>query len=338
MRVEPLGGATALVAAISFTAPSHATHDRFRDRIVVPQNNALTFVDELGATQVSAPFPPEFGGALGRLAPTGDGRIYMVFRDKPVLYLDSAGSWQTLLDIDGTTPFVLGSLSDFGAAIFDANEDALLVLGPGSGADVGKTIVRRLALSQDGTKLLNPVAAVVQDLVDGSEVVGGLTAAPNGMAMLSVDDNSNTEQPRFWLLDPATLALSVHTTNEHFGVGAQSSGGWSEVLGRAVALNTLTDQIRAYEAPEGGEGIVIASGVSSAGGSAESTRLLVIGGMTIGTPGSPGDLNGDGVVDGADLGLVLSEWGPCPGCASDLNGDGIVDGADLGLLLAEWGS
>ena len=49
-----------------------------------------------------------------------------------------------------------------------------------------------------------------------------------------------------------------------------------------------------------------------------------------------GDLNGDTIVDGADLGLLLGAWGNGPGPA-DLNGDGNVDGADLGLLLGAWG-
>lgn len=48
-----------------------------------------------------------------------------------------------------------------------------------------------------------------------------------------------------------------------------------------------------------------------------------------------GDLNGDCVVDGADLGLLLSAWGDAGGPA-DLNNDGVVDGADLGLLLSEF--
>lgn len=52
----------------------------------------------------------------------------------------------------------------------------------------------------------------------------------------------------------------------------------------------------------------------------------------------PGDLNGDGTVDGADLGLLLAAWGTTGGCPSaDLNEDGTVDGADLGLQLAAWG-
>ncbi|MFO0872545.1 MAG: hypothetical protein U0575_01050 [Phycisphaerales bacterium] len=50
----------------------------------------------------------------------------------------------------------------------------------------------------------------------------------------------------------------------------------------------------------------------------------------------PEDLNGDGVVDGADMGFLLSEWGSTDSVA-DLNGDGTVDSADLGLLLAGWG-
>jgi hypothetical protein len=48
-----------------------------------------------------------------------------------------------------------------------------------------------------------------------------------------------------------------------------------------------------------------------------------------------GDLNGDGVVDGADLGLLLGSW-DTNDPAADLNEDGIVDGADLGLLLGFW--
>jgi hypothetical protein len=59
--------------------------------------------------------------------------------------------------------------------------------------------------------------------------------------------------------------------------------------------------------------------------------------VTLWGPGAPavlGDLNGDGVVSGADLGILLANWGtPGPG---DLNGDGNVDGADLGALLANW--
>ncbi len=50
------------------------------------------------------------------------------------------------------------------------------------------------------------------------------------------------------------------------------------------------------------------------------------------------DLNADALVAGADLGVLLSQWGPASaGTVSDLNRDGNVDGADLGYLLANWG-
>ncbi len=52
------------------------------------------------------------------------------------------------------------------------------------------------------------------------------------------------------------------------------------------------------------------------------------------TSSIPGDFNGDGIVDGADLGTLLSGWGQ-PG-VTDLNGDGATDGADLGIFLGFW--
>ena len=52
----------------------------------------------------------------------------------------------------------------------------------------------------------------------------------------------------------------------------------------------------------------------------------------------PGDIYRNGRVDGADLGALLSEWGPVtPLTNSDLDGNGQVNGADLGILLAYWG-
>ena len=50
----------------------------------------------------------------------------------------------------------------------------------------------------------------------------------------------------------------------------------------------------------------------------------------------PGDVDADGTVGGADIGLLLAAWGS-PGGEADLDESGIVDGEDLGLLLAAWG-
>ncbi len=58
-----------------------------------------------------------------------------------------------------------------------------------------------------------------------------------------------------------------------------------------------------------------------------------------------GDLDCNGVVDGADLARLLGDWGLCNGCIGDLAGagddqkvaNGRVDGQDLTIILGGWG-
>jgi hypothetical protein len=61
---------------------------------------------------------------------------------------------------------------------------------------------------------------------------------------------------------------------------------------------------------------------------------------TVACPRHSPDINGDCVVGGADLGVLLSQWGTCgaANCLADLNGNGSVEGSDLGLLLSAWGT
>jgi hypothetical protein len=63
-------------------------------------------------------------------------------------------------------------------------------------------------------------------------------------------------------------------------------------------------------------------------------------GSTSAPCGCAADLDGNGVVNGADLGVMLSSWGISgqqSAHSADLNGDGLVNGADLGVLLSTWG-
>lgn len=54
-------------------------------------------------------------------------------------------------------------------------------------------------------------------------------------------------------------------------------------------------------------------------------------------PSQVGDLDGDGVVNAADLSILLGSWGSCAGsCPADLDGDGSVGASDLGILLGQW--
>lgn len=52
------------------------------------------------------------------------------------------------------------------------------------------------------------------------------------------------------------------------------------------------------------------------------------------------DLNADGLVDGADLTVLLGQWGACEAwsgdCVADLDRDGTIGGGDISILLGQW--
>ena len=52
----------------------------------------------------------------------------------------------------------------------------------------------------------------------------------------------------------------------------------------------------------------------------------------------PADVDGNRVVDGADIALLLLDFGPCAGCPADLDGSDAVDSADVSVLLLEFGA
>ena len=79
-------------------------------------------------------------------------------------------------------------------------------------------------------------------------------------------------------------------------------------------VDGLGGLITAAEYPVGGEGRIVRRDVAA-------------------------DVNGDGVVNGADLALIFADWGQCTSsgnCLSDITGDGMVDGADLGYVAGFW--
>ncbi|MBL9150013.1 MAG: hypothetical protein JNM94_15100 [Phycisphaerae bacterium] len=77
---------------------------------------------------------------------------------------------------------------------------------------------------------------------------------------------------------------------------------------------------------------VVALGGASGGGASTAGQPGTIGFFS----DRFGDANGDCMVDGADLAILLGSWGSCEGCPVDLNDDGVVDGADLAILLGAW--
>ena len=78
--------------------------------------------------------------------------------------------------------------------------------------------------------------------------------------------------------------------------------------------------------------------VCSARWASDTKAAIVVGSRVEQIAPCPGDLNADRRLDGADIGILLDQWGPASLVSvADINRDGIVNGADLGLLLTYWG-
>ena len=116
------------------------------------------------------------------------------------------------------------------------------------------------------------------------------------------------------------------TTLETVGpTGTEVNGGWIFKEFRVASVVAATNQVRVrFIAEDLGTGSLIEAAV-------DEVRMRVVEC----TPPNPSDLDGNGIVDGADLGILLASWGTSgPG---DVDGNGVVDGSDLGTLLGSWG-
>jgi hypothetical protein len=86
----------------------------------------------------------------------------------------------------------------------------------------------------------------------------------------------------------------------------------------------------------GGAGLRLRWSGPNVGTQAIPAERLAHGGEVVVSP----DLDGNGMVNGADLAILLGAWGDCGDCGScpaDFDGDCVVGGADLAVLLGAWG-
>lgn len=133
---------------------------------------------------------------------------------------------------------------------------------------------------------------------------------------------------------PAVLALAGTLTPVEGGllvtVAAAADGtGPLPALGK---LTAMPFDMPTY-LPPGSTAHLLVTGAFGEGSISSNLNAHLV---ALGTPASiVGDFNGDGVVNGADLGALLAVWGTSGG---DLDGDGTTGGSDLGILLTNWSS
>ena len=168
----------------------------------------------------------------------------------------------------------------------------------------------------------------------------------------------------------AEQTIAVESSGEQLRVTMSFTDAPAELFASSAAVNDIDLEV---VSPSGvayrGNVFDTANGVSITGGSwdainnveqvhidspevGEWTVRIIGRGVNVGTQGyalvatgdfadatSPcvGDINGDSVIDGADLGHLLGSWNQVRSAPFDLNGDGFIDGEDLGVLLGAWG-
>ncbi|MBM4112430.1 MAG: hypothetical protein FJ253_03500 [Phycisphaerae bacterium] len=132
-------------------------------------------------------------------------------------------------------------------------------------------------------------------------------------------------------VEGASVIVPVLANDEPANCGPVMLVGISNpsALGGSIELGPDPGTVR-YTAPEIGAGIdsfaytIVGEGVQVGLGQVSIVLLP----MTA-------DLDGDGGVNGSDLGLLLGLWESAD-AAADLDGSGVVDGSDLGILLGYW--
>jgi len=76
--------------------------------------------------------------------------------------------------------------------------------------------------------------------------------------------------------------------------------------------------------------VITLRGTDSGGSFVEKSVSIIVTARVI----FGADINGDSIVNGIDLSVMLANWGGSG--LGDLNFDGSVDGPDLAALLAGW--
>jgi hypothetical protein len=287
-RVEPDTGVVAVVVDLLTSNGSDAmAYDPWRERLIfggglTANHKELYLADAAGNVQ-SLGFATTSSPPLHLFAPRGDGIVYFRGHHAPnqISYLDAADQDHALLNASGAAPYAFPApLGNVRQLEFHPGTNALVAavaagtaVCPGGLSDAVNLHV--LQLSPDGSRVVS-TSCLQYDLEPGTsaEAPVGLALGPEGDLILHVDDNSTGSLPRIARLDPAAGVATAYATTKY---GATSAGCTSQLLARAVMLDSGGDVLRAFAEGGGDVGTVIAFGVSSAGSSGEVATLVEIG-------------------------------------------------------------
>ncbi|MBU6209276.1 MAG: zinc-dependent metalloprotease [Planctomycetes bacterium] len=298
------------------------------DLIIAPDGRLLA-IEGLNAWALDRSSPdhqpvrwgPAFANQLRAIAVAPDGRIAVMQRNGRTTLHDADGSlsasWLPAFANQDARDLVFRTLPD-------GTHEAIATRSNGT--------IMAFAWPQGTDRVLADLSAHVPDLggafamTDGSILVAA--TALDRIIRLAADGTDLGE----WDVDNGLLldgVVALCAAGDGRAILAAAPNSSSTVNGFALANGYTERTYRIYpaDAPRPSAIVIAPPSATDVNGNLIPDECEV----------PPGDVDGDGDVDGADLGIMLATWGDCPGCAADLDGDGTVDGADLGVLLSSFG-
>ena len=225
---------------------------------------------------------------------------------------------------------LLLSSPDFSDCVIEGNT----ATGPGGG----------VACSSSSPNFVNCVIRGNSAAQGGGVAVSGATVDNSAASFANCDISSNhasTTGGGFYNTGRLSVSLCVV---EHNSAGTAGGGLWSATTGfSAVGYSRFC-----INTPENIYGQFNDQSGNVFGDDCNGNGICDIDEIAAGTPDenhngqldscelARGDLNLDGHVDGADLGILLNFWGAVGAPAGDLNGDGVISAPDLALLLGHF--
>ncbi len=267
------------------------------------------------------------GAGLGTWAARDVNEPGVIVGEKPAT---ESGAWGHAVRWTAGTLLDLGTLGGLHSSAFAINDAGRIV---GHSLLANNTTSRAFlwqggAMSDLGT--LGGVRSQAFDISNSGFVVGvadGADARPHAFRYTLAANGSVTQHTDLGELGSgSSIAYAVNEAGDAVG-----SSDWRAFLWRDGVMTDLNTAI----GPDSGWLLTHATAINESGQIAGRGTHFGNPRAFLLTPRVPADLNGDGIVDGADLGLLLSAWGTA-GPEADLDGSGVVDGADLGLVLSAW--
>lgn len=167
-----------------------------------------------------------------------------------------------------------------------------------------------------------------QQTIDGITYTMGLLGGRDRFVFVQSRDNRETTSDVFFSTGMATIG--------HSNVFATQYAEYRMKVALPNGEYTLVDYSHKYHSRPldicvGQDEVIVYMGESILG----PDHYSYVWDFRVYVDAKDGDINDDGVIDGQDLAILLSNWGT-ENEQSDLNGDNVVNSDDLTILLANW--